>query len=59
MENITENIEKIDLGRIENIDDDDVRILAQRFYELETLNELQMITYCVMRKSFVIMLKIS
>ena len=41
VENITENIEKIDLGRIENIDDDDVRILAQRFYELETMNELQ------------------
>ena len=37
VENITENIEKIDLGRIENIDDDDVRILAQRFYELENI----------------------
>ena len=36
VENITENIEKIDLGRVENIDDDDVHILAQRFYELDT-----------------------
>ena len=36
-ENITENIEKIDLGRVENIDDDDVSILAQRFYELENI----------------------
>ena len=37
VENITENIEKIDLGKVENIDDDDVRILAQRFYELENI----------------------
>ena len=37
VENITENIEKIDLGRVENIDDDDVHILAQRFYELENI----------------------
>ena len=57
--NITTNLEKINLARVERIGDDDVHILAQRFYELETLNELQMITYCVMRKSFVIMLKIS
>ena len=46
VENITENIEKIDLGRIENIDDDDVRILAQRFYELENIQYL-----CLLRLS--------
>ena len=38
VENITENIEKIDLGRVENIDDFDVRILAQRFYELKNIH---------------------
>ena len=37
VENITENIEKLDLGRVENIDDDDIHILAQRFYELENI----------------------
>ena len=37
VENITENIEKIDLGKVENVDDDDVRILAERFYELENI----------------------
>ena len=43
--NITENIEKIDLGKVENIDDDDVRILAQRFYELENIKYS-----CLLRK---------
>ena len=33
--NITTNIEKIDFGNVTNIDDDDVQILVQRFYELE------------------------
>ena len=33
--NITTNIEKIDFGNVTNIDDDNVRILVQRFYELE------------------------
>ena len=39
--NITTNLEKINLARVERIGDDDVHILAQRFYELETMNELQ------------------
>ena len=33
--NITTNIEKIDFGNVKIIDDDDIRILVQRFYELE------------------------
>ena len=41
MNNITTNLEKINLARVERIGDDDVHILAQRFYELETMNELQ------------------
>jgi hypothetical protein len=35
--NITTNLEKINLARVERIGDDDVHILAQRFYELENI----------------------
>ena len=35
--NITTNLEKINLARVERIGDDEVQILAQRFYELETI----------------------
>ena len=34
--NITTNLEKISLARVERIGDDDVHILSQRFYELES-----------------------
>ena len=76
--NITTNLEKINLANVQNIGDDDIHILVTRFYELEninayalclctmplqkychvtsyplkrfSMNDLQMFTYCIMRK---------
>ena len=36
--NITINLEKINLANVENIGDDDIHILATRFYDLEGIN---------------------
>ena len=40
--NITINLEKINLANVHNIGDDDIHILATRFYELESINHSNM-----------------
>ena len=48
--NITINLEKINLANVHNIGDDDIHILVTRFYELESMRIKQIVYYSMKQK---------